>query len=252
MMFGMRRQTTLSIRTFKGKLPAQVWIALWIFPLLLAGCSPAAQTAVRLSTQDDAPTAVFRYIDIYASPATRPWLSDFYACALEFPAADTFLRIADSPEAAQVVLRLGEPEHLTGFSYQIGADDLLVVAHRQSPLQNMGQDEVQALFAGRGELPGVQVWAYAAGEDIQRSFQNQVMGAVTLTSLAKLVANPQQMSDTLNNDPNSVGILLRRWKMGDSRILFSLDGLPVLALTPQEPEAPLRQWIACVQQKTAP
>ena len=78
------------------------------------------------------------------------------------------------------------------------------------------------------------------------------MGDLPLTSLAKLAANPQQMADTLNNDPNSVGILLRRWKMGDSRILFTLEKLPVLALTPQEPDAPLRQWIACVQQKTAP
>ncbi len=220
--------------------PLKRLFLLLTFSLLLAGCAaPATETALPPAS---------RTIDIYASPAARPWLSDFFACARAFPAPDTTLRSTDDPSAAAVRIQLGEPGKDDGTSYQIGSDDLLVVTHRQNLLQNLDAAQTREIFSGRGLPAGVQVWVYAAGEDIQRIFQKEVLGEAVLSSLAKLATDPQQMSDTLNSDPNAVGILPRRWKMGDSRIIFTLANLPVLALTSGEPDAALRQWMGCMQE----
>ena len=48
-----------------------------------------------------------------------------------------------------------------------------------------------------------------------------------VTSLARVAFSPQQMSDTLNQDKNAVGILPRHWKAGSFRDIFSLPGVRV-------------------------
>jgi hypothetical protein len=55
------------------------------------------------------------------------------------------------------------------------------------------------------------------------------------------------MSDTLVNQPNTVGILPRHWKVGDAREVFSVGTVPVLAITQNEPQGAVQQLIACLQ-----
>jgi hypothetical protein len=131
-------------------------------------------------------------------------------------------------------------------AYQIDTEEILVSTHRQSPLQNMTVDEVRELFAGQGD-PSVQVWVYAPGEDVQQVFEQAVMQGRNVTSLARLVVNPQHMSDTLNNEPNTVGILPRHWKAGDSRSVYTILDVPVLAIVKKEPQGAIHAIIACLQ-----
>jgi hypothetical protein len=93
----------------------------------------------------------------------------------------------------------------------------------------------------------VQVWAYASGEDVQDVFNRLLMQGQNITPSARLAVNPQQMSDTLVNEPNSVGILPRRWKAGDSREVLSVGTVPVLAISSEEPQGVAKQLIACLQ-----
>jgi hypothetical protein len=106
-----------------------------------------------------------------------------------------------------------QPDLLVTPAFQIDVE-ILVVTHRQSLVQNMTVEGVRELFAGQAD-PSVQVWVYARGEDVQRVFEQAVMQGRSVTSLARLAVSPQHMSDTLNNEPNTVGILPRRWKAGD-------------------------------------
>jgi hypothetical protein len=66
-------------------------------------------------------------------------------------------------------------------------------------------------------------------------------------SSARLAVNPQQMSDTLVNQPNTVGILPRHWKAGDVRDVYLVATVPVLAISQNEPEGVIKELLACLQ-----
>jgi hypothetical protein len=181
-------------------------------------------------------------INVYATPSTQPWLADVYACA----PVGAVIRLVNDPFTADISLRLDEPDFLADPAYQIDMEEILVVTHRQSPVQNMSLDEVRELFAGQGN-PSVQVWVYASGEDVQKVFEQAVMKGRSVTSLARLAAGPQHMSDTLNNEPNTVGILPRRWKAGGARFVYTIMDVPVLAIASEEPQGAMRAILACLQ-----
>lgn len=152
----------------------------------------------------------------------------------------------DDPSAADIVLRVGEPPLFDSSSFQIDTEEILVVTHRQSPVQNLTLDEARALFAGQGDL-SVEVWVYASGEDIQDVFDQFVMMGRSVAPSARIAVHPQQMSETLVNEPNTVGILPRHWKVGDARDVFHAATVPVLALTKAEPQGVVKELIACLQ-----
>jgi hypothetical protein len=202
-----------------------------ILIILTVGCTPAAN-----------PIPEPQIINIYSTPATQPWLAGAYPCA----PAGTVISVASDPVSADIFLRLGEPDNLFTPAYEIDTDEILVVTNRQSPLQNMTLDQVRELFAGQGD-PSVQVWVYASGEDVQRVFEQAVMQGRSVTSLARLATSPQHMSDTLNNEPNTVGILPHHWKTGESRFIFTIPDVPVLAIVTEQPQGAIQEIIACLQ-----
>ena len=201
-----------------------------ILTLLLSSCgTKPPQTTPQLVT-------------VYSTSAATPWLANVYECAESF----TIISRVDDPPTADIVLRVGEPDYLIGFAYQIDEEEILIVTHRQSPVQNLTLDEVQNLFAGLGDL-SVQVWVYDSAEDVFGAFDQFVMNGRNVSSSARMAVNPQQMSDMLVNESNAVGILPRHWKAGDVREVFSVGKVPVLAITQTEPQSVINQIIACLQ-----
>jgi len=181
-------------------------------------------------------------VDVYVTPSAQPWLGDVYDCA----PTGILIRLVNDPASADISLRIGEPDFWPASTFQIDTEEILVMTHRQSPVQNMAVDEVRELFVGLGD-PSVQVWVYAEGEDAQMVFEQAVMQGRSVTSLARLATSPQHMSDTLNNEPNTVGILPRHWKVGDSRSVYTIQDVPVLALVNEEPQGAVQALIACLQ-----
>jgi hypothetical protein len=82
---------------------------------------------------------------------------------------------------------------------------------------------------------------------VQEVFDQVVMEGRNVTSAARIAVDPQHMSDMLVNESNAVGILPRRWKVGDSREVFAIATVPVLAITNSEPQGILQDLIACLQ-----
>jgi len=152
----------------------------------------------------------------------------------------------DDLSVANIVLRIGEPSFLDSPAFQIDTEEILIVTHRQSSIQNLELETARLLFAGRGD-PSVQVWVYASEEDVQEVFDRVVMAGGRVSPSAWLAVNPQHMSDTLVNEPNTVGILPRRWKVGDAREVFSVTTVPVLAITQSEPQGVVQEILACLQ-----
>ena len=201
---------------------------LFLFIFLLASCTPSTPSQVRVVTS-------------YATPAATPWMADLYACAER---SNVVINI--SAESPEISLRLGEPEVLLSPAYQIGEEDVLIVTNRQSPVQNLSLEEAQALFAGQGDA-SVQVWGYASEADVQILFDQLVMKGRSVTSFARMAAGPQEMSDALNSETNSVGILPKHWMAGSVREVYSAGTVPVLAFSQQEPMAGVVSLISCLQ-----
>ncbi len=201
--------------------------------LFLTACAPA-----------DAPSSPTpQMVSVFASGAAQPWLSETNTCAqgLHIDVIN-----ANDPNLADISIRLGEPEAPTSFQYQIGHDDLMVVTHRESPVQNLTIEAVRALFSNP-QPAGVQIWVFAQGDDLQQIFEREVMQGTKISSLAHLAVSPQQMSDTLNNDKQAVGFLPRRWKAGTTRDVFTLSHIPILALTKTDPNNMIKELLACLQ-----
>ncbi len=197
---------------------------------LLAGCGSVA------------PAVETQSLAVYATPAAQPWLADVYACAPE----GVVLRLVVSPAEADLTIRLGEPDLWLGPVYQIGSEDLLVLAHPQSPWPDLTLEQTRALFAGTGESLA-EVWVYAQGEDEQMAFEQAVMSGRAVTSLARLAVEPLHMSEMLSTTPNAIGFLPRRWMTGNLRTLFVVPQVPVLALAESEPQGALGALLACLQ-----
>ena len=197
---------------------------------LLASCTPVTQTP-------SSPEVVI----VYASSAAQPWLTELYTCADE---QSVVLNLTS--QNPDIYLRVGEPETLVFPAYQIDEEEILIVTHRESTLQNLTLEQAQELFARQGDS-SVQVWVFSADEDVQVVFDQLVMKGRSVTSFAKLATSPQQMSDILNAELNALGILPRHWKMGTVREVFSAGRVPVLAITKAEPTGAAQELIACLQ-----
>jgi hypothetical protein len=180
-------------------------------------------------------------IDVYATAAAQPWLTDLYDCA----AGESVVLRVSAPETARIVLRIGQPADLNGPAYQIDSEDILIVTHRESPVQNLSADEAWELFAEGQE--GIQVWVFAAVEDVQQIFDREVLHGSPVTSLARLATSPQQMSDTLNAENGAVGVLPRHWKAGTARDVYTIPDVPVLAILKSEPQGVVRDLLSCLQ-----
>jgi hypothetical protein len=181
-------------------------------------------------------------VTVYSSSSATPWLSDLYTCAEPY----AIISRIDDPSSADIVLQIGEPKFLTSFAYQIDEEEILIVTHRESPVQNLTLDDAQALFMGFGD-PSAQVWVYASGGDVFEVFDQYVMKGRSVSSAARLAVTPQQMSDVLNTESKAVGILPRHSKAGNVRDVFSVATVPVLAITQMQPQGVVNQLIGCLQ-----
>src|SRR6185436_1925315 len=207
-------------------------VALVMLSFLICACSAGTP-----------PPSTPQVVPVYSTAAAEPWLSELYNCAAQQNAV-ALSRVDDS-SAADIVLQIGESA-AASFAYQIDTEEILIVTQRQSPVQNLTLVDARALFMGLGD-PSVQVWVYAPDADVQRVFDQFVMEGRSVTPSALVAVSPQQMGDILNNQPNTVGILPKHWKMGDSRFVYTIPNIPVLAITKFEPQGVVKELIACLQ-----
>jgi hypothetical protein len=208
-------------------------LSLTLFSVLIASCSPSTP-----------PPSTPEVVPVFSTSAAEPWLSELYDCGAA--QGNVTLSRVDDASTAEISLRVGEPQGLTSPAFQIDTEEILVVTHRQSPIQNLNAEGVVSLFMGQGD-PSVQVWVYASDADVQQAFDQLVMAGRSVTPSAKIAVSPQQMSDTLVSQSNAVGVLPRHWKVGDVRDVFSAGTVPVLAMTKSEPQGVIKELVSCLQ-----
>jgi len=194
-----------------------------------------------------APTPALNLVRLYVTPAAQAWLDEAFVCAEQ---AEAVIERVPDPAQADVVLRIGEPPVPASPAYLIDTEEIWIVASRQSSLQSLTLEEARQLFAGRGD-PSIQIWAYAAAEDVQRVFDQVVMSGRGVPPATRLAAGPQHMLNEVSREPKAIGILPRRWASAEVRALYVIPAVPVLALTRSEPQGALRALLSCLQSRRA-
>ena len=212
--------------------------------ILLTGCTPTS------------PASTPQPITVQYTAAAQPWLAALANCSGN-NVITTELRSADALEITQadLTMRIGESTNLTFPTYQIGTDDIQVIANRKNTINSLTIEQVRGLFTGRiqnwkdilGADAPVQVWVFAAGEDVQQIFVQTNLGGTPVSSAARLATGPDEMAQAIANDINAVGIFTSHWDPGNASILFTGASVPVLASTPSEPLGALPQILACLQ-----
>ena len=199
--------------------------------LLLFACTPDAQSMIEIEV-----------VQVYASPAARPWLTELYACAGEHAVGLDF-----DPQDAEISIQMGESQNLTLPAYKIGEEELLVAVNEENPIQIAAFEKLQGLFEGRGDH-SVQIWVYSPETDLQQAFDSMVMRGRRISSNAKVASGPDQVFTELNMDVGAIGILPRHWIRGTVRDLYSVGFMPVLAVTREEPTGAGQTLLECLQE----
>ena len=218
--------------------------ALFVSLLLACACSPAT------------PTAEVETLYVQYTFAAQPWLADLSQCAGSLVIAPE-LRAADAldPKSVELVMRNNENFQSTLPAFQIGTEDILVIVNPQNTAGKLTSEEVQSLFSGHttnwqeigGSDSPVQVWVFAPGEDIQQIFTQALLSEAPVTSLAHLASSPEEMTQAIAADAGAIGLLTRHWKAGNVSEAYTVATVPVLAITPSEPQGALADALACLQ-----
>jgi ABC-type phosphate transport system substrate-binding protein len=231
--------------------------------LLLSGCSGTGTP----------PAVTPQVVRVQYTAAGQPWLVDLTACAakMEGVAISAEQRVASTLDAgsADIMLRLGVPQGLSLPSFQVGEDQIVVIVQPQNPVSSLTREQLLGLFIGQitnwSELGGtdqpVQLWVLDAGEDIQAIFGQTVLDGLRVPPGAHLAADPGQLRDAVAADPGAVGIISKHYLAGNPstgsgqavRVVRLPDDfsaalqVPVLAITPTEPQGAVRGLLACLQ-----
>ena len=199
-----------------------------VLAFVLFACGPAT------------PTAEPQIVNVYATSAAQPWLTELYACA-----ANSGVVLNVSAESPEIYLRVGEPNSLVSPAYKIGQEEILIATLRESPVQNLTLAEAQDLFA-QGN-PSTHVWVYPSDADMQGVFDQLVMQGRSVSSSASIAVSVQDMIDVLKSETAAIGILPRHAMTSDLREVYSAGTVPVLAVTKSEPQGVVVDLISCLQ-----
>jgi hypothetical protein len=211
---------------------------------LLASCNPLT------------PTMPAEPISVQYTAASILWLDNLNDCTdgntvtpKQVP-ADLI-----DPQSVDLAIRVGQPDKITSPAYQIGSEEILVITNSQNPVKSVTAEQVQGLFNGQitnwqeveGSDAPVQVWVFAAGEDVEQIFEQTILEGSPVTSMARLAVSPEEMAQAIANDVNAVGVLTSRRKTGNISDVYTVATVPVLAITNIEPKEVVEKIIACMQ-----
>lgn len=225
--------------------------------LLLAALGLAACTAqpTAPASVDVTPLPAFGV----ALPAELNWLgAELNACAQQTRSGVYLL----PPGAdADVQITWGTPPE-EGYAAQLGTASIAVIVHPAQPLDEIGYGQFQAIFTGQVQTWGgdvlpdggpageaVQVWLPSAG------WYEGLFGQAPRGD-AWLSVDPVELVAQVAADPRAIGLIPAAWLNDQVKPLSLTDfpaqqvSRPLVAVTATEPQGALRDWIACLAEKT--
>ncbi|BCY19272.1 hypothetical protein hrd7_31210 [Leptolinea sp. HRD-7] len=236
---------------------------------LLTACSTVADPAF-------VTPAAFR---VEVSPTLEYLSPAITACSMQYPELQLILEEKPSGDmgktGAAVSLFWGESTIPSGVRvYRLGADRLVYAVHKSNPLQKLTFD--QALLVDRGSFTSwadvyksfcpdctaaetflaspVEVWRYSPGSDVYAGIAGLSPDAINAPfGRIWLAPSARTLSEIITNNPAAIGWLPYRW-LNENLKEISLEEIdpgrqviPVIAVTPGDPEPVVSHWLKCLQ-----
>ena len=204
-------------------------------------------------------TATPEVVRVAITPSARYAGLAVSTCAASITGAQFEINeVYPSQAEADLLVRLGMPDHQAAFSAQIASEDLVVVIHPDNPAGSLTLDQVQRLFTGKienwadigGKDADVQVWSLLPADETRAAFSEQVLENGLIATTANLAPTPEIMADTVASTPNAIGFLPLSWSSPDLNAILPGVRLPVLVVAASEPQGAARQLVVCLQSET--
>ncbi len=205
-----------------------------------------------MRTPEPTPT----WIQVYLSPVWQPLAPILAECT----PTGSALAYLDTPDQAAAVLTWGGllPDGWSAFL--LGTETLVVIVYPRNPARSISSEGLRLVYTGEirdwdflGQAPGpVTTWGFPAADE---AVPIASAAGLTISNTNLLAPAPAEMRAAVAADPASIGLLPSRFLDSSVRQL-TIDGLdsdamqaPLLALTPDEPQGPLRAWLFCLQER---
>ena len=141
----------------------------------------------------------------------------------------------------------------------LALDGLAIIAHRQSPLENLSLIDLRNIFAGLeaddaasyGRDEPYEPLTFQANTDIQLEFQRMVMGATSITGNAMLVPDYDAMLRQIAANIGAIGYLPLAM-VNDTVKALAIDGVLPDAQTMRDRVYPLRATIYVIGREQPP
>jgi len=210
-------------------------------------------------------------ISVFYTPALRPMISAFQACAGEQPQTVLFTQELPSDsiqdESSGIAFHLGEPAGELPYAAQITWETLAVIVNADNPVETLSAEQLDGIYSGEitnwepiaQSTAAVQIWVYPQGNELTRIVDEALLAGQAVSTQALLAADPAGMISGVGSDPGAVGVIPSAWLEQQSpakaqvkavhldRALAMSLRRPVLAVTPAEPQGPERDFLSCLQ-----
>ena len=219
------------------------WLGIFIIGAGISACTPLV------------PETPVIPITVQFTFATQPWLPAIQDCAggeiLAFEQRAIDFQVL---EETDLLLHLGDGSDAEN-TFQVGVEEIVVIAHPDNPLVSLTTAQVQEIFRGSaanwsrvgGEDLGIQVWVFPAGEELQRIFQEVGLTGAPISTYARLVSSPEAMLEAVAADQGAVGLLTRTLVTEAVKVLYSVNEVPVLAVLQEGAAGNITEIITCLQ-----
>jgi phosphate transport system substrate-binding protein len=223
--------------------------------ILIAGCSTLATGTIPPSPQP---------VQVAFPPSLEPVREALATCAKEYPQIvliiDTRSGILDF-EDNDITIWWGDKPLEVNQAFPLAQDELVVIANRDNPIQELTANELANLFNGRVEQwseindyqGSVSVWTYTDGSQLGKTFRSAILGDGGYSLLSHLAPTPREMVAAVVDDPGAIGFIPRSWLTSEVAAI-ELDSetagtliKPLLALTKVKPQGAALILIDCLQ-----
>jgi hypothetical protein len=233
----------------------QVFLLIFLLIFFLGGCRNVPATSPTLSSQPA--------WTVNLSPSLS-WLAPhFNFCALQQTGIGIVLDNASNNPDIQFTWGISSSLK-DKFPYTLGWDEIAVVENQKNPLKSIDLSRLRSIYMGQTrtwksvskdlqDLGNIQVVTYPSSLDVEQLFDQAVLGGTFRDPFAALVSEPQEVRTEILGNPSAIGILPAHWVVPGLNVLEinSNNSLilryPILAITRQKPDAPLQNWLLCLQ-----
>ncbi len=190
-----------------------------------------------------------RLFTLYSADSTENRVPRVYDCATRAQLG-LVSRTFDIDEA-DISLRIGAVEN----GYKIGEIELVIIGNAENPTKALTRVEVSDIFTGKivnwaevgGEDALITLWVYDNEDDLQSAFNETLLKTETISTMARQAQNTREMRREIAQDAYAIGISTQADVGTNLRVLYSIEQLPILAVSKDEPEEIVFSVIRCLQ-----